>query len=179
VPRAPWPSSPWRGARVLATTATLLAACGPREAPKDATEGAQPVPDLAVVARDSGAFTEGRERVTWRRDVGSVAQLVLEETVRIDPDADATRRYVFSPALDLLRYTERRSTTRPGTGGAVEVHRTEIDVEYEDQVVVRHMAFVDGESVELSVEEMERPQRRALRLLGLCCPTRAPKTPRP
>lgn len=178
MPRALWQPLRWRGARLLATAVTLLAACGPREAPKD-PEGAQPVPDLAVVARDSGTFTEGRERVTWRRDVGSVAQLVLEESVRINPDVDATRRYVFSPALDLLRYTERRVATRLGTSGAAEVHRTEVDVEYEDQVVVRHMAIVDGESVELSLEEMERPQRRALRLLGLCCPNRAPKAPRP
>jgi hypothetical protein len=138
-------------------------ACGGGAANATADSAAVVAARLEV---DSGAFTDGDERVTWRRAPGTIAQLVFEETARFGDDGVAERRYVLNDSLRLLRYTERRTQTvqSPSRSPTTQLVNTEVEFD-SDQVLQRQTRMVDGEVTELPPFEIEQVQRRARALV--------------
>jgi hypothetical protein len=141
----------------------VVLACGGDAADTAADTAAVP---SARVEVDSGAFTGGDERVTWRRAPGTIAQLVFEETARFGDDGVAERRYILNDSLRLLRYTERRTQTVQASRRSPVTQQVSIEVEFDgDQVVQTSTRMVDGEVTVLAPFELEQIQRRALDLL--------------
>ena len=141
----------------------LVVACGGGAANATADSAAVVVARLEV---DSGAFTDGDERVSWRRSPGTTAQLVFEETARFGEDGVAERRYILSDSLRLLRYTERRTQTAQTPSRSPTTQQVNTEVEFDsDQVLQRQARMVDGEVTELPPFEIEQIQRRARALV--------------
>jgi hypothetical protein len=140
-----------------------VVACGGGAANATADSAAVVVARLEV---DSGAFTDGDERVSWRRSPGTTAQLVFEETARFGEDGVAERRYILSDSLRLLRYTERRTQTAQTPSRSPTTQQVNTEVEFDsDQVLQRQARMVDGEVTELPPFEIEQIQRRARALV--------------
>jgi hypothetical protein len=138
-------------------------ACGGGAANATADSAAVVAARLEV---DSGAFTDGDERVSWRRSPGTTAQLVFEETARFGEDGVAERRYILSDSLRLLRYTERRTQTAQTPSRSPTTQQVNTEVEFDsDQVLQRQARMVDGEVTELPPFEIEQIQRRARALV--------------
>jgi hypothetical protein len=138
-------------------------ACGGGAANATADSAAVVAARLEV---DSGAFTDGDERVSWRRSPGTTAQLVFEETARFGEDGVAERRYILSDSLRLLRYTERRTQTAQTPSRSPTTQQVNTEVEFDsDQVLQRQTRMVDGEVTELPPFEIEQVQRRARALV--------------
>jgi hypothetical protein len=141
----------------------VVLACGGDAADTAADTAAVP---SARVEVDSGAFTDGDERVTWRRAPGTIAQLVFEETARFGDDGVAERRYILNDSLRLLRYTERRTQTVQTPSRSPTTQQVDTEVEFDsDQVLQRQTRMVDGEVTELPPFEIEQVQRRARALV--------------
>jgi hypothetical protein len=140
-----------------------VVACGGGAANATADSAAVVAARLEV---DSGAFTDGDERVNWRRSPGTTAQLVFEETARFGEDGVAERRYILSDSLRLLRYTERRTQTAQTPSRSPTTQQVNTEVEFDsDQVLQRQARMVDGEVTELPPFEIEQIQRRARALV--------------
>jgi hypothetical protein len=140
-----------------------VVACGGGAANATADSAAVVAARLEV---DSGAFTDGDERVSWRRSPGTTAQLVFEETARFGEDGVAERRYILSDSLRLLRYTERRTQTAQTPSRSPTTQQVNTEVEFDsDQVLQRQARMVDGEVTELPPFEIEQIQRRARALV--------------
>jgi hypothetical protein len=138
-------------------------ACGGGAANATADSAAVVAARLEV---DSGAFTDGDERVSWRRSPGTTAQLVFEETARFGDDGVAERRYILNDSLRLLRYTERRTQTVQTPSRSPTTQQVDTEVEFDsDQVLQRQTRMVDGEVTELPPFEIEQVQRRARALV--------------
>jgi hypothetical protein len=138
-------------------------ACGGGAANATADSAAVVAARLEV---DSGAFTDGDERVSWRRSPGTTAQLVFEETARFGEDGVAERRYILNDSLRLLRYTERRTQTVQTPSRSPTTQQVDTEVEFDsDQVLQRQTRMVDGEVTELPPFEIEQVQRRARALV--------------
>jgi hypothetical protein len=138
-------------------------ACGGGAANATADSAAVVAARLEV---DSGAFTDGDERVSWRRSPGTTAQLVFEETARFGEDGVAERRYILNDSLRLLRYTERRTQTVQSPSRSPTTQQVNTEVEFDsDQLLQRQTRMVDGEVTELSPFEIEQVQRRARALV--------------
>jgi hypothetical protein len=138
-------------------------ACGGGAANATADSAAVVAARLEV---DSGAFTDGDERVSWRRSPGTTAQLVFEETARFGEDGVAERRYILNDSLRLLRYTERRTQTVQTPSRSPTTQQVDTEVEFDsDQVLQRQTRMVDGEVTELPPFEIEQIQRRARALV--------------
>lgn len=141
----------------------LVMACGGGAANATADSAAVVAARLEV---DSGAFTDGDERVSWRRSPGTTAQLVFEETARFGDDGVAERRYILNDSLRLLRYTERRTQTAQTPSRSPTTQQVNTEVEFDsDQVLQRQTRMVDGEVTELPPFEIEQVQRRARALV--------------
>lgn len=141
----------------------LVLACGGGRA-DTAADTAAAVPDRVQV--DSGAYTDGDERVSWRRSSGTTAQIVFDEIARFGDDGVAERRYVLNDSLRLLRYTERRTQTVQSPSQSPAVQRVETEADFdEDQVLQRQTRMIDGEVTTLSPFEIEQIQRRARALV--------------
>lgn len=141
----------------------LAMACGGGAANATADSAAVVAARLEV---DSGAFTDGDERVSWRRSPGTTAQLVFEETARFGEDGVAERRYILNDSLRLLRYTERRTQTVQSPSRSPTTQQVNTEVEFDsDQLLQRQTRMVDGEVTELSPFEIEQVQRRARALV--------------
>jgi hypothetical protein len=140
-----------------------VVACGGGAANATADSAAVVAARLEV---DSGAFTDGDERVSWRRSPGTTAQLVFEVTARCGVDGVAERRYILSDSLRLLRYTERRTQTAQTPSRSPTTQQVNTEVEFDsDQVLQRQARMVDGEVTELPPFEIEQIQRRARALV--------------
>jgi hypothetical protein len=140
----------------------FVLACGGGAADTDADPAAAP----AHAQVDSGGYTDGDERVSWRRSAGTSAQVVFEETARFGEDGVAERRYVLNDSLRLLRYTERRTQTVQSPSQSPTVQRVNTEVEFDDdQVLQRQTRMVDAEVTELPPFEIEQIQRRARALV--------------
>lgn len=141
----------------------LVLACGGGAADAAVDTAA---PAAARVEVDSGTYTDGDERVTWRRATGTSAQVVFEETARFGEDGVADRRYVLTDSLRLVLYTEARTQTVQSPSRAPATQRVNTQVEFDsDQVLQRQTRMADGEVVELSPFEIEQIQRRARALV--------------